>query len=177
MWMYFIFVNIYRVVNRFYLLILKHISWSWNVSGPLSTLSHNPLNLCNKTSTALSSTEPCKRYSWFGIMLDFNAALRLSIAVLIWLVISFFFLLLLQILSIIFFALQIIPSPLFMYLILMYLFPLRLCIQLVYICIFLLSFFFFDPPYCFPLKKTYGCVQIKLYLSFVFFLIRHIVFV
>lgn len=22
----------------------KHISWSWNVSGPLSTLSHNLLN-------------------------------------------------------------------------------------------------------------------------------------
>lgn len=63
-----------------YLLMLKHISWSWKVSGPESTLSHRPLSLCNSTSTAESRTLPCNRYSWFGTILFFMAEVKLSVA-------------------------------------------------------------------------------------------------
>lgn len=69
-------------MQQWYLRILKHISWSWNVSGPESTLSHKPRRRCNNTSTAESRTLPCKRYSWFGIILLLRAAVKLSIAVL-----------------------------------------------------------------------------------------------
>lgn len=55
------------------LLIWKTISWSLNISRCVSALSHKPRSLWSNTSFELSSTLPCKRYSWVGATPPFKA--------------------------------------------------------------------------------------------------------
>lgn len=83
------------------ILKLKHISWSWNVSGPDSAASHNPkwkslLNLKSyrvisslvllprkrlwRTSAEESMTLPWSKYSWLGMILLLRAEVSMSMA-------------------------------------------------------------------------------------------------
>lgn len=71
---------VYALTNWLGAWRLKHTSWSWNGSGPESTLSQSPFSRCNKCSTAESRMDPCSRYSCCGIIFDCNACERLSMA-------------------------------------------------------------------------------------------------